>query len=336
MYSFDAKKAKDECVRWIRQWFEENGKDCNAVIGISGGKDSTVVAALCVEALGKDRVIGVMMPDVVQSDISDSREIITHLGIRSLEVNIGPAKAAVLSELTSALVKASMCDDTSVNVVSRQTVENLPPRLRMATLYAVAQSCNGRVSNNCNLSENWVGYSTIYGDTAGDFSPISNFTVSEVIQVGRELGVQEKFLVKAPSDGLCGSTDEEKLGFTYAELDAYIRENIMPEEAKLEKIERLHAINAFKHKPMAAFPWGFTEGITVRDLIDSSAFDVNAGVDIYAGGQWNENGRRIAHFFCGIMDPESDAILDSHITYMTVDQRKKRIVIECDVEMEKL
>lgn len=243
MYSFDARKAKDECVKWIKDWFEKNGKGCNAVIGISGGKDSTVVAALCTAALGWNRVIGVMIPDGVQDDIRDSYEIINYLGIKQLLINIGETSSCLKQEIKQRLD----------NPVSQQTRENMPPRLRMTVLYAVAQSYNGRVSNNCNLSENWVGYSTIYGDTAGDFSPISEFTVSEVIQIGRELGIPEKFLVKAPSDGLCGKTDEDKLGFTYAELDAYIREGVKPAPEKQVKIDNLHKWNRFKHEPMASF-----------------------------------------------------------------------------------
>ena len=149
--------------------------------------------------------------------------------------------------------------------LTRQAKENLPPRLRMAALYLVAQSCNGRVSNNCNLSENWIGYSTIYGDTAGDFSPVSNFTVTEVIEMGRELGIPEKFLVKPPADGLSGQTDEDKIGFTYAVLDRYLRTGEIDDIEVRNKIDAMHERNAFKHKPMAAFPfksspWGHSIG----------------------------------------------------------------------------
>lgn len=268
MYVFNAEMAADACVRWIRKWFDENGKGCNAVIGISGGKDSTVVAALCVKALGRDRVIGVMMPNGIQPDIADSREIIRNLGIRAAEHNIKDAYDAMLGPMTDLqnIAKAT----GFIDFPSRQAKENLPPRLRMAALYLVAQCFNGRVSNNCNLSENWIGYSTIYGDTAGDFSPISCFTASEVVAIGRTLGIPERFLVKPPSDGLCGQTDEDKLGFTYKLLDEYLREpdlyteaaiegrNISQSEkdtikAAIEKIGRLHRQNSFKHMPMAAF-----------------------------------------------------------------------------------
>lgn len=271
MYIFNAKKATDACIEWIQDWFNENGKGCNAVIGISGGKDSTVVAALCMKALGRDRVIGVMLPDGIQPDIADSREIIRNLGIHGVEYNIGDASTAMVENLSVVKVLAGQLG--LLEIPSRQARENLPPRLRMAALYMIAQNFNGRVSNNCNLSENWIGYSTIYGDTAGDFSPVSCFTASEVVAIGRTLGIPERFLVKPPSDGLCGQTDEDKLGFTYKLLDEYLREpdlyteaaiegrNISQSEkdtirAAIEKIGRLHRQNSFKHMPMAAFKWG--------------------------------------------------------------------------------
>lgn len=271
MYIFNAKKAADACIEWIQDWFNENGKGCNAVIGISGGKDSTVVAALCMKALGRDRVIGVMLPDGIQPDIADSREIIRNLGIHGAEYNIGNASKAMFENLSA--INTLTCQLGISTVPSRQARENLPPRLRMAALYMIAQNFNGRVSNNCNLSENWIGYSTIYGDTAGDFSPISCFTASEVVAIGRVLGIPTRFIIKPPSDGLCGQTDEDKLGFTYKLLDEYLREpdlyteaaiegrNISQSEkdtirAAIEKIGRLHRQNSFKHMPMAAFKWG--------------------------------------------------------------------------------
>ncbi len=173
MNTFDPKKVKDQVVQWIRDWFEVNGKDCNAVIGISGGKDSSVVAGLCVEALGVDRVIGVTMPNGVQPDIDDSMKLINHLGIRHCCVNIGDTYNTLIAAVKEQL-------GTLDAEVSRQTTINLPPRLRMSTLYAVSQSMNGRVANTCNLSEDWVGYSTRYGDAAGDFAPLGGLTVQEV------------------------------------------------------------------------------------------------------------------------------------------------------------
>ena len=239
MYTFDAEKTKNECVEWIRDFFENNGKDCNAVIGISGGKDSSVVAALCVEALGRERVIGVLMPNGEQADIDMAKLLVTHLGIRHYIVNIKDAFDGVVGSIPFDL--------------SEQSRVNLAPRIRMTTLYAVSQSHNGRVANTCNLSEDWVGYSTRYGDSVGDFSPCSNITVQEVKAIGRLLGLPDELVDKVPIDGLCGKTDEDNLGFTYAELDRYIREGVIDDIAKKEKIDRMHRINAFKLMLMPAF-----------------------------------------------------------------------------------
>ncbi len=238
---FDALKVKNACVEWIQRFFAENGPDCNAVIGISGGKDSSVVAALCVEALGRERVIGVLMPCGEQADIDCSLQLVNHLGIAYHIVNV---KAAV-EGLTAAIP-----DSVPLSTQSRT---NLPPRIRMAALYAVSQSCNGRVANTCNLSEDWVGYSTRYGDAAGDFSPLSRLTVAEVKQIGHLLGLPAELVEKTPIDGLCGKTDEENLGFTYAELDRYIRTGEIDDADKKARIDRLHRINRFKLELMPVF-----------------------------------------------------------------------------------
>ena len=246
--SFDAKKVKDLAVQWIRDWFEENGPGCNAVLGVSGGKDSSVVAALCAEALGKDRVIGVTMPNGVQPDINDSFRLIQHLGIRSYNINIGAAYEALMAEVKEKL-------GAQGTEVSSQTVINMPPRLRMTALYAVSQSQNGRVANTCNLSEDWVGYSTRYGDAAGDFAPLGGLTVQEVIAVGLELGLPRDLVVKTPSDGLCGKTDEDNLGFTYAVLDKYIRTGVCEDPATKALIDDKHRKNLFKLKPIPFFKY---------------------------------------------------------------------------------
>ncbi len=243
MYNFNAAKAAEACIEWIRGWFEKNGAGCNAVLGISGGKDSSVTAALCVKALGKERVIGVMMPQGTQFDIDYSIELCKTLDIKNYTVNIGNAVTAVLNELDG---KFEITDATRFN---------LPARIRMASVYAVAQSNNGRVANTCNLSEDWVGYATRYGDGAGDFAPLANFTVAEVKAIGRYLGLSEKFIEKVPIDGLCGKTDEDNLGFTYAELDRYIREGVEPEPETKARIDRMHQLNLFKLKYMDVFPF---------------------------------------------------------------------------------
>lgn len=248
----DPKKTKDEIVAWIQEYFKENGPSCRAVIGISGGKDSSVTAALCAAALGKDRVIGVLMPDGVQSDISDSRLLVETLGIPFVELNIGNAAAAMKEMLSSS---EALREITGLDGISKDAGINMPPRLRMTTLYAVAQMLpeGGRVVNTCNLSEDYVGYSTKYGDAAGDFSPLSSFLVDEVLQIGAELGLPETLLYKAPSDGLSGLTDEDKLGFTYAALADYINTGVCEDEQTKARIDRLHRLNLHKLRLMPKF-----------------------------------------------------------------------------------
>ena len=236
---FDALKVKNDCVAWIRQFFAENGPDCNAVLGISGGKDSSIVAALCVEALGKDRVIGVLMPNGDQADIDMSYKLVNHLGIRHYVVNIHDAVAGLTGAIPLELTE--------------QSRNNMPPRIRMTAVYAVSQCCNGRVANTCNLSEDWVGYSTRYGDSVGDFCPLSRLTVQEVKQIGRLLNLPDELVDKVPIDGLCGKTDEDNLGFTYAELDRYIRTGEIEDQAKKARIDTLHRRNLFKLKLMPVF-----------------------------------------------------------------------------------
>ena len=250
---FNARKVKDDLVQWIRDWFDQNGPDCNAVVGISGGKDSTIVAALCVEALGPDRVIGVLMPNKVQIDISASRDVVRYLGIRSLEINIYNSFQSIIDKLIDAAYNNR--DDFPNFSISNQTRVNLPPRLRMATLYAVAQSVNGRVSNNCNLSEDYVGYSTRWGDGVGDFAPLANLTVTEVKAIGYELGLPVEFIEKVPSDGLCDKTDEDNLGFSYDTLDHYIRTGVCDDREAKDKIDYLHNKNIFKLQPIPTFEW---------------------------------------------------------------------------------
>lgn len=246
MENFNAKEVKDRVVEWIRDWFDVNGKGCDAVIGISGGKDSSIVAGLCVEALGKNRVVGVTMPNGVQKDISDSMRLINHLGIRHCCVNIGETYDALMAEVKKQL-------GTIDKEVADQTVVNMPPRLRMTVLYAVSQSVNGRVANTCNLSEDWVGYSTRYGDAAGDFSPLGGLTVQEVKAIGKELGLPIDLVEKTPSDGLCGKSDEDNLGFTYATLDKYIRTGVCEDPVIKAKIDDKHEKNLFKLKPIPHF-----------------------------------------------------------------------------------
>ncbi|NLD10241.1 NAD(+) synthase [Aminicella lysinilytica] len=241
--NFDAVKVKNEIIEWIREFFDKNGKGCKAVVAISGGKDSSVVAALCVEALGRDRVYGVLLPNGEQADIDASRKLVAHLGIDNTVINIKEGFDGIMDELRAKLP----CE------IQQQTVTNLPARLRMATTYAVAQSMNGRVANTCNLSEDWVGYATRYGDGAGDFSPLSQLTVQEVRAIGVELGLPHDLVFKVPIDGLTPMTDEEHLGFTYDVLDRYIRTGICEDPETKEKIDGKRRANIFKLSMMPAY-----------------------------------------------------------------------------------
>ena len=235
--NFNAEAEIEHIVAWIRDWFENNGPKANAVIGISGGKDSSIVAALLVKALGKERVVGVLMPNGEQKDIADSKKVVEVLGIRHFIVNINPAVEGEYAALKAAGIE-----------IGKDAIINTPPRIRMTTLYAIAQSLpeGGRVTNTCNRSEDWVGYSTKYGDAAGDFSPCSDYLVCEMLQIGDALGLPKELIHKTPSDGLSGMSDEDKLGFTYATLDHYVLTGEIDDQATKEKIDRLHRLNLHK------------------------------------------------------------------------------------------
>jgi NAD+ synthase len=246
------KQVKQEIIEWIRNYFETNGKNCYAVIGISGGKDSSIAAALCAEALGKDKVVGVLMPNGVQPDIEDSKEVVEALGIPYLVINIHDSVTGLSNEINKQL-SASQCIGS--NELSRDAIINMPPRIRMSTLYAIGQCLPGgaRVVNTCNRSEDYIGYSTKYGDSAGDFSPLSNLVVEEVMQIGQLCDIPKQLVTKTPSDGLSGMSDEEKIGFTYATLDHYILTGECEDPQIKEKIDRMHRNNLHKLQLMPAF-----------------------------------------------------------------------------------
>ena len=248
----DPKKIKDEIVAWIREYFAENGPTASAVVGISGGKDSSVVAALLTEALGPGRVVGVLMPNGIQPDIADSEEIVNLLGIPHVTVNIMDGFNGMSAAINEALATGGV---PGTSKMSRDSEINLAPRLRMSTLYAIAQALpnGGRVANTCNRSEDYIGYSTKYGDAAGDFTILSNLLVHGVIQIGEVLGLPERLTKKTPSDGLSGMSDEDKIGFTYATLDHYILTGECPDEAIKAKIDRMHRLNLHKLRLMPAF-----------------------------------------------------------------------------------
>ena len=262
-----AEKNVDVIVQDIKRYFETNGSpSTKAIIGISGGKDSTVAAALCVLALGVDRVYGVMMPCEVQDDIQDSHDVVNYLGIDYCIVNIGAPVAAHYDTLKYTYAGMDIGDEEAWHRV----ITNAPARIRMTTLYSIAALIGGRVINTCNASEDFIGYSTKFGDSAGDYSPLGNYTVAEVIEMGEVLGLPEHLIFKAPSDGMCGKTDEENLGFTYRELDNYLLdiEPLSPETRK--KVKAWHNRNIHKLMPMPKAPrtnypiplmMGITEGI---------------------------------------------------------------------------
>lgn len=241
-YKFDAELVAKECVEWIREWFEHNGPDCKAVIGISGGKDSTVAAALCVEALGKDRVYGILMPNGYQSDLADAAEVCKILDIEKTTIYINDIYTKFLEELRWSAITPS-----------EQTKINLAPRIRMAMLYAISQSINGRVVCTDNLSERFIGYSTHWGDNVGDFSPFGNLTSAEVVAVGDVLGLPFELTHKTPSDGLCGKTDEDNFGFTYNQLNNVIIFNTCGDEEVDNKILELCRKNYFKRVDLPSY-----------------------------------------------------------------------------------
>ena len=248
-----AKTKAQACIQWIKDYYKDN-PDGKAIIGISGGKDSTIAAALCVEALGADRVIGVLMPNGHQADIADSAEVCGILGIHFIEVNIEDAYEGIRDAIGVGMA-LNRAKNPYSSVYSNSMIKtNLPARLRMATLYAVAALySNSRVVNTCNRSEDYVGYSTKFGDAAGDFSPLGNLTVREILEIGDELGLPEHLVHKAPSDGMCGKTDEDNLGFTYEQLDNHILNTGEVDMDTRIKIERLHKATRHKYEPMPMF-----------------------------------------------------------------------------------
>ena len=242
-YNFKVKETTEAIIAFIQSWFKQNGTDCNAVIGISGGKDSTIVAKLCVKALGADRVIGVMLPNDHQHDLDVAKEVCQHLGIKSYLIDISDTFNYVRYDI----------EDETKKALSAQALTNLAPRIRMTYLRAFAQCFNGRLINTSNLSEDWVGYATVDGDSAGDMSPLCMLTVQEVKAIGHYLGIPEKFVEKIPEDGLVGKSDEDNLGVTYAAIDKWIREGVC-DEKDLQVINQKFQANKFKIIKMMGMP----------------------------------------------------------------------------------
>lgn len=256
-----------QCIEWIKDYFKDN-PDGKAIIGISGGKDSTIAAALCVQALGHDRVVGVMMPQGHQKDIADAIDTCRFLSIPNLTINIGSTFQTLCYEIDMA------GDADHMSSMEPMIKTNLPARLRMATLYAVAALYpNSRVVNTCNRSEDYVGYSTKFGDAAGDFSPLGNLTVREILEIGDELGLPSHLVHKTPSDGMCGKSDEDNLGFTYNELDDFLLNTGDISEETYDKIERLHKATRHKYTPMPTFEPRNYDMLDQLCLFDAPQFD---------------------------------------------------------------
>lgn len=230
---------EDKIIKWLQDWFDVNGKDCRAIIGISGGKDSSIMAALCKEALGANRVYGILLPDGEQKDIDIAKDLVTYLAI--------PYDIIDISKITKEFYNSQL------GHVSEQARQNLPPRVRMTMLYYIAQSCNGRVIETSNYSEKMIGWETRWGDSVGDVAPFADLTATEVKELGYKLGLPERFIEKAPSDGLCGQTDEEKFGFTYKELDTYIRTGKCENQKAKDKILIMIQNSKFKRLPIPKF-----------------------------------------------------------------------------------
>lgn len=247
MDKFKAKQAIQDITNWIRHYFAESGPKSKAVIGISGGKDSTVAATLLVEALGPERVVGILMPNYSQSDMGDSLEVCDMLGIQYYIVDIGES----MEYLTHAIPQELFGCDNEIYYT------NTPARLRMTTLYGIAGLIGGRVANTCNMSEDYVGYSTKWGDNAGDFAILANYTVSEVIAIGEALNLPPHLIYKTPADGMSGKSDEEKLGVSYQEIDEYIMYGVVPPADALAKMRMLYdrSRHKVKHMPTAPNPF---------------------------------------------------------------------------------
>ena len=252
-YNFNPAVAFAYIAQDWYKWAEETGAK-KFIVGLSGGKDSSIVATLAVKIFGAENVIGVAMPNGMmgKEDVDLVASLCSELGLKYginyFNASIGEACDSILAELNSwDTIKASK--DTKVN---------LPARLRMVTLYAFAQSLGARVICTGNLSENMVGYATIYGDHAGAYAPLADLTVQEVIQLGEWLGLDRKYTRKVPDDGLCGQTDEDKLGFTYEDLDKLIRYGDGNSELD-KKVSNLYEKNKFKldtvQIPYPKMPW---------------------------------------------------------------------------------
>ena len=232
------KDLHDKIIVWIKDFFKD--KNGPAVIGISGGKDSTICAALLAEALGPKRVIGVQMPNGVQKDLADSDKVFDTLGINKKTINIAAAYEGLTKEVLQGYDEKDLPSLYTTNT---------PARLRMVTLYGIAAFYGGFVCNTCNKSEDYVGYSTKYGDAAGDFSLLNRLTKTEVVALGDYMKLPNDLVHKTPSDGMCGKSDEDNMGFSYEALDTFILTGLPPKsEEVFRKIVTMHHNPNTKYK----------------------------------------------------------------------------------------
>lgn len=235
-------------VKKIITWVKEYVKNSNAkgiVIGNSGGKDSAVVMAIAVNAIGKENVLAVGMPCLSnESDLEDAKLVANTFGVKMITADLSKTYLDLETEIQKSLNKE----------ISTDSKINMKPRLRMTTLYSIAQSLGYLVIGTGNLCEATVGYTTKWGDSAYDFNPIANFTVEEVLEIGRILGVPEKIIKKAPNDGLGSGTDEEKLGILYSQITEYINTG-KTEPKAMEKIKELNQKSEHKRKPSPVYPY---------------------------------------------------------------------------------
>lgn len=245
----------EKVLSWLKNYKEET--NCRGVVlGLSGGKDSTVVAMLAKKVWGAENVFGIIMPNGFQADIDDAVEIASELGIRNAIVNIGDAIDSLVRDIQFFEGRNHLGNNDwfeNCPPITDKAKTNIPPRIRMTVLYAVAQSIGYRVIGTGNASEAYIGWTTKWGDSANDFNPIAHLTCTEVIEIGgilaKELGLDEKYVNKSPADGLTGKTDEDNFGFTYEELDRYIHNDTSIPEETAKKIEKLHAASEHKRQP---------------------------------------------------------------------------------------
>lgn len=241
-----ASKLTKQIIKWLEE-YRDNTQCRGVVLGISGGKDSTTVAMLAKKVWGDD-VVGIMMPDGGQVDLNDSVAICSSLNLRHALVNIGGTVTQILHSINASVPFVD---------VNQKAITNIPPRVRMTTLYAIAQTLGYRVIGTGNASEAYIGWTTKWGDSAYDLNPIAGLTCGEVVEVGldlaKEFGLDEQYITKKPSDGLTGINDEDNFGFTYKELDGLINGNLSVSEEVSEKIRAMHEVSEHKRHPPCCF-----------------------------------------------------------------------------------